>query len=71
MKLLIENMNEEIAKEILSWEYEKPYDFYNNELTDEAVNELLDGSYYAQVTMRKFLLGKSSVFIQSVQLIWD
>lgn len=57
MQLLIENMNEELAKEILSWEYEKPYDFYNNELTDESVKELLDDSYYALVNEDQKLIG--------------
>lgn len=50
-------MNEEIAKDILSWEYEKPYDFYNNELTDEEMKERLDGSYYALVNDKKEVFG--------------
>ncbi|WP_427136962.1 GNAT family N-acetyltransferase [Psychrobacillus psychrodurans] len=57
MKLFIENMNEEIAKDILSWEYEKPYDFYNNELTDQEIKERLDGSYYALVNDKKEIYG--------------
>ncbi|ATP41395.1 GNAT family N-acetyltransferase [Solibacillus sp. R5-41] len=57
MQLLIENMNGEIAKEVLSWEYDKPYDFYNNELTDEAMKELLDGSYNALVNNNQELIG--------------
>ncbi|MGE7021427.1 GNAT family N-acetyltransferase [Solibacillus cecembensis] len=57
MKLLTEIMNEEIARDILSWEYEKPYDFYNNEQTDEAIKELLDGSYIALLNDHQQLIG--------------
>ena len=57
MKLFIENMNEEIAKDTLGWEYEKPYDFYNNEITDEEMKERLDGSYYVLVNDQKELFG--------------
>ncbi|MEK4426557.1 GNAT family N-acetyltransferase [Solibacillus sp. FSL K6-1523] len=57
MQLLIENMNEDLAKDIVSWEYEKPYDFYNNEISDGAVKELLDGSYFALVNEDQKLHG--------------
>ncbi|MEK3977460.1 GNAT family N-acetyltransferase [Psychrobacillus sp. FSL K6-2836] len=50
-------MNEEIAKDTLGWEYEKPYDFYNNEITDEEMKERLDGSYYVLVNDQKELFG--------------
>lgn len=45
MNLTIGNMDENQAKEILGWKYEKPYDFYNNEINEEGIQELLDGSY--------------------------
>ena len=57
MKLIMKEMNEEFAKDILNWKYEKPYDFYNNELTDEGMEELLDGSYHALVDDDKDLIG--------------
>ena len=57
MKLYIEHMNEETATNILNWQYEKPYDFYNNEVTDEAMQELLDGTYYVLVDELKELIG--------------
>jgi ribosomal-protein-alanine N-acetyltransferase len=57
MKLFIEIMNEEIAKDILNWKYDEPYDFYNNELTDEEMKERLEGSYYALVDDAKELIG--------------
>lgn len=50
-------MNEERANDILDWKYEKPYDFYNNELTDEAMEEMLDGTYYALVNEKKECIG--------------
>lgn len=45
MELNIKEMNENIAKQILGWKYDKPYDFYNNEINVEEINELLNGSY--------------------------
>ncbi|AWE07372.1 GNAT family N-acetyltransferase [Lysinibacillus sp. 2017] len=57
MKLYIENLNGNMANEILNWKYDKPYDFYNNEVTDEAMKEILDGSYYAIVDELKELIG--------------
>jgi [ribosomal protein S18]-alanine N-acetyltransferase len=56
-KLSIEQMNEKLANEILNWKYDKPYDFYNNEVTEEAKQELLDGTYYALVGDWKELIG--------------
>ncbi|MEO2076374.1 MAG: GNAT family N-acetyltransferase [Bacillus sp. (in: firmicutes)] len=57
MKLLIKNMNESHAKEILNWTYQPPYDFYNNECTDDSLKELLNGSYYAVVDPQNKLVG--------------
>lgn len=57
MQLVIEKMKEGMANSILDWKYEKPYDFYNNERSDEALEELLDGSYYALVDEWKVLIG--------------
>ncbi|QFF99176.1 N-acetyltransferase [Psychrobacillus glaciei] len=57
MEISIEHMSEQIAKKILGWKYEQPYDFYNNELTDESIKELLDGFYYALVIDKQTLLG--------------
>lgn len=65
MNLQIHTMNEEFAKEILTWTYEKPYDLYNNEPSEEGMNELLDGSYYALIDDVEglygfFCIGKSA-----------
>ena len=57
MELFIEEMNGEMASNILSWKYDKPYDFYNNEVTDEAIMEFLDGSYCALIDDAKELIG--------------
>ncbi len=57
MKLIIKEMNEEYAKDILNWKYDEPYDFYNNEITDEGMEELLDSSYHALVDDYKDLIG--------------
>jgi ribosomal-protein-alanine N-acetyltransferase len=43
MSLYIEKMNENVASDVLSWKYDEPYDFYNNELTHESVNGMLIG----------------------------
>jgi ribosomal-protein-alanine N-acetyltransferase len=47
MNLIIKNMDENLARKTLCWRYEKPYDFYNNELNKEGIKERLDGSYMA------------------------
>ena len=57
MQLKIKPMNEERAKAILGWQYEQPYNFYNNELTAEALQEMLDGSYYSLVDEQNALIG--------------
>ncbi|MEH7179359.1 GNAT family N-acetyltransferase [Neobacillus vireti] len=57
MKLLVKNMNEEYAKQILTWKYEAPYDFYNNEESAESLKELLDAPYYAVVNQCNELVG--------------
>jgi [ribosomal protein S18]-alanine N-acetyltransferase len=48
-------MTADFAREILSWKYEPPYDFYNNDPTEEALNELL--SYIVVVDEINQLVG--------------
>ncbi|MFC4560122.1 GNAT family N-acetyltransferase [Virgibacillus kekensis] len=55
--LRIKMMNEKMAQEALNWRYEKPYDFYNNETTDEAMAEMLDGTYYGIINKDNTLVG--------------
>lgn len=45
MNLHVKGMDESLAKDILRWQYEQPYDFYNNEVDEEGIKELLEGSY--------------------------
>lgn len=50
-------MNGKIAVEILKWEYDSPYDFYNNKLTQETLAEMMDGSYFAITNDLSELIG--------------
>lgn len=47
MKFTSEPMTEKIAVEILNWRYPYPYDFYNNDVNEESMSEILDGTYRA------------------------
>jgi [ribosomal protein S18]-alanine N-acetyltransferase len=47
MKLFMKEMTEEFAIEILQWKYKSPYDFYNNKLSQEGLEELLHYQYFA------------------------
>lgn len=47
MQFTKQKMDKAKALEILRWNYGEPYDFYNNEASEESLNELLDGSYEA------------------------
>jgi [ribosomal protein S18]-alanine N-acetyltransferase len=57
MKLTAINMSEEFATEILSWRYDPPYDFYNNEHDTEAVKELLENNYSVVLNQNRELIG--------------
>ncbi|MFJ5759036.1 GNAT family N-acetyltransferase [Neobacillus sp. NPDC093182] len=57
MQLVVRSMTEEFAKQILTWKYEAPYDFYNNEETSESLNELLENPYYAVLNQDHELVG--------------
>ncbi|WP_339315349.1 GNAT family N-acetyltransferase [Paenibacillus sp. FSL R10-2734] len=57
MELFIDKMSESAAKDILSWRYDPPYDFYNNEQTPEAISEMLAESYFSVFDDNKKLVG--------------
>ncbi|WP_102275364.1 GNAT family N-acetyltransferase [Cytobacillus massiliigabonensis] len=57
MQFYIRKMTEHFAIEILSWKYEAPYDFYNNDLCSENIRELLDDKYYAVINEKDQLFG--------------
>jgi [ribosomal protein S18]-alanine N-acetyltransferase len=51
------DMTEGYAREILQWQYESPYEIYNNELNDDGLKELMDGTYVAVVDEKNQLTG--------------
>ena len=57
MVFLIEEMNSKVASNILDWKYDQPYDFYNSKRTEDALEELLDGSYYAVIDKNNEVIG--------------
>ena len=57
MKFSVENMNEISASKILSWQYEEPYDFYNNELNAEGIKELFENNYSVVLNQNRELIG--------------
>ena len=57
MPFFIEETDEKRALEILHWKYKFPYDFYNNEMTDESLAEMLDGSYQMVIDGKQDLFG--------------
>ncbi|WP_254438537.1 GNAT family N-acetyltransferase [Paenibacillus sp. DCT19] len=57
MSYSIHEMTVGFAEEILHWKYEQPYDFYDNELSLEALDELLNSSYYVLLDIHDELIG--------------
>jgi [ribosomal protein S18]-alanine N-acetyltransferase len=57
MQLVVKRMKEGYAQQILTWTYEAPYDFYNNEESSESLNELLENPYYAVLNTDEALVG--------------
>ncbi|GKX29822.1 N-acetyltransferase [Vallitalea longa] len=53
----IVNMNREYAAVISKWIYEEPYNIYSGDGSNEYIEELLDGSYYAVLDMNNELIG--------------
>ena len=57
MKLYSREMTNELAINILDWTYESPYDLYNNEITDDAISELMNEGYVAVEDENVALIG--------------
>lgn len=57
MQLNIRGMTEDFAVEILNWNYDSPYDFYNNDLCAENIRELLNQKYFSVVDEHGQLIG--------------
>lgn len=57
MTFIKADITKELAVSILNWQYEPPYDFYNNEVTDVAIRELMNGDYKAVLNEQRELIG--------------
>ena len=57
MKLFIKEIDQKFALEILGWNYEAPYDIYNNEINSESISEMLDNPYYVVLDENSALVG--------------
>ncbi|MBY0121295.1 GNAT family N-acetyltransferase [Bacillus sp. S/N-304-OC-R1] len=57
MQLSIQKISKNDAIQILNWKYNAPYDFYNNEESEESIEELLGNSYSVVVDERNQLIG--------------
>ncbi|WP_079479843.1 GNAT family N-acetyltransferase [Halobacillus salinus] len=57
MKLSKRNMTKEDALHILDWEYEAPYEIYNQERAEENLAEFLNGTYFSLVDDQNRLFG--------------
>ena len=60
-------MTEADARSVLSWRYDEPYDFYNNDpaVVDESVPELLDGPSWVVEDQNGALIGFFPVVINT------
>jgi [ribosomal protein S18]-alanine N-acetyltransferase len=47
LKIYSRKMTRELALDILTWKYDPPYDLYNNEVSEEAISELLNDGFTA------------------------
>ncbi|MNO89482.1 hypothetical protein D3C76_809660 [compost metagenome] len=57
MELYMEKMSTDAAIDILSWRYDQPYDFYNNEYTPEAISEMLAETFFSVLDDAEELIG--------------
>ena len=57
MNYFVRNMTNEIAKIVLEWKYEPPYDFYNSQVTKGNIAELVEHGYYSVVDDKEQVVG--------------
>ncbi|WP_409273240.1 GNAT family N-acetyltransferase [Neobacillus sp. SCS-31] len=57
MDLIVDNMSEHYASQIVCWNYEPPYDFYNSSASPEGIKELMEQPYYAVLDPYGELIG--------------
>ena len=57
LQFFIREMTVSYATDIVSWKYEPPYDFYNNEYSEESIKEILDNPYKSIVNDKDELVG--------------
>ncbi|WP_407268203.1 GNAT family N-acetyltransferase [Radiobacillus sp. PE A8.2] len=50
-------VNLESAKQISTWKYEQPYNFYDHLENENGIKELLNGTYYAVKDSKNELIG--------------
>jgi [ribosomal protein S18]-alanine N-acetyltransferase len=47
LRLYSRKMTRDLALSVLSWHYDPPYDLYNNDVTEDAISELMNDGYIA------------------------
>lgn len=57
MNFNIEPMDRNFAIEVTNWTYKPPYDFYNMDNGKEAIDELLNGTYFKILNENEVLVG--------------
>ena len=57
MKLTIEKMSAETARQISRWAYPEPYSIYSRDESDDCRNELLGGFYFSAYDVAGNLVG--------------
>lgn len=57
MDYFIKEMSKNYAIDISNWTYKEPYNIYNGDRSDEFIQELLDGSYFAVLDEKDKLVG--------------
>lgn len=57
MHYIVNEMNENHAREISTWTYEEPYNIYDGDGSEVFIKEMMDGSYFSVVDENCDLVG--------------